>query len=136
MATTDNQGFLQHTQASGSAIAYVFASLLSDLDSLLRGRNKESFTVSDGGKVALNGGVRTESVVATIINQEDGEAAQVLLDADNTEVNILSQTNATFGTTEGNDTTTNVYYDSGNTRFELNNEKGGERTYDVTIEGE
>lgn len=136
MATTTNQGFLKHTQASGTAFAKVLRSLTNDLDSLLRGRNKESHTLADAGKAGLNGGAADETVVAHIINVDDGESASVLLDASNDAAKIQSQTNSTFGTTEDNDTTTNVYWDGDNSQFELNNETGGEKTYDVTFEGQ
>lgn len=134
--TTANQGFLKDSRASGSSTQKVLNDLTDDLDTVLGGRKFETFTVADAGKVTIHGGERTKTVVATIINKEDGEAATALLDADNEAVTIISQTASHFGTTEDNDTTTNVYYDSGNTRFELNNEAGAERNYVVITEGE
>lgn len=134
MATTPNKGFLKHTQASGTAFANVLRSLVTDLDGLLRGRETEEHTLSDGDKAALLGG-NTPDVVLTVVNVDDNTSALVHLAGSGNAVNILAQSGSSFGTTEGNDTTTNIYWDSGNSRYEINNEKGGDRTYNVTAEG-
>lgn len=47
----------------------------------------------------------------------------------NDDVSEVLDESSTFTTTEDNDTTVNVYFDSGNSRYELNNEIGGQRTF-------
>lgn len=135
MATTSNKSFLKHTQASGTAFAKVLRSLVNDLDSLLRGRETETHTLSDSGKAEIVSGHRSADLVVTVVNEDDHTAALVYLGGSGDTVSILAQDGSSYGTTEGNDGTTNIYWDSGNTQYEINNEKGGERTYRITAEG-
>lgn len=107
---------------------------ISDIKSLFRGRNTESATLSDTNKTGLNDGDAVNKV-ATIVNTDDNTSAVVHLQGGGNAVSILAQSGSTFGTTEGNDGTTNVYWDIGNSRYELENQKGGERTYEITYEG-
>lgn len=107
---------------------------INDIKTLFRGRNTESHTLSDSGKAALNDSDAVNKV-ATIVNKGDNTSALVHLQGGGNSVSILAQSGSTFGTSEGTDTQTNVYWDSTNSRYEINNEKGGERTYEVTYEG-
>jgi len=107
---------------------------ISDIKTLFRGRNTESLTLSDAGKNALNDGDAVNKV-ATIVNKDDNTSAQVHLQGGGNSVAILAQSGSSFGTSEDTDAQTNVYWDSGNSQYELNNEKGGERTYEITYEG-
>lgn len=107
---------------------------ISDVKSLLRGRNTETVTLSDQGKAGLNDEDAVNKV-ATIVNTDDNTSAIVHLQGGGNSVSILAQSGATFGTSEDTDAQTNVYWDSGNSRYELNNENGGERTYEITYEG-
>ena len=107
---------------------------ISDIKSFFRGRNTETITLADAGKAALNDGDGVNKV-ATIVNTDDNNAAIVHLQGGGNAVTILSQTGSSFGTSEDTDAQTNVYWDSGNSRYEINNEQGGERTYEITYEG-
>lgn len=52
MATTSNHGFTKHTQASGSAMANVFSSLLTDLETKVEVRDADGNT---GDYTSLDG---------------------------------------------------------------------------------
>lgn len=107
---------------------------ISDIKTLFRGRNTEGITLSDQGKNALNDGDAVNKV-ATVVNKDDNTSALVHLQGGGNSVVILAQSGSTFGTSEGTDAQTNIYWDSGNSQYEINNEKGGERTYEITYEG-
>lgn len=106
----------------------------TDINDLNRGRNTESTTLSDTAKFGLNDEDAVNKI-ATIVNTDDNTSAIVHLQGGANSVSILVQSGSTFGTTEGNDGTTNIYWDSGNSRYELENQKGGERSYEITYEG-
>jgi len=107
---------------------------ISDIKSLFRGRNTETITLGDAEKAGLNDEDAVNKVV-TVVNTDDNTSAVVHLQGGGNSVSILAQSGSTFGTSEDTDAQTNIYWDSGNSRYELNNEKGGERTYELTYEG-
>ena len=108
---------------------------INSFDSLFRGRETTSHTLADSGKEALNGG-NVDNQIISVVNVDDNTGALVHLAGGGNAATILAQDGSAFGTTEGSDGTTNIYWDSSNSQYEINNEKGGERTYYVTYEGE
>lgn len=94
----------------------------------------ERSSVADAGKVALS---RDDAVqgYAMIQDVTNNVSCMVYLGGDANTVEIIHDSGSSnnFTTTEGNDGTTNVYWDSTNARYELNNETGASATYGVEV---
>jgi hypothetical protein len=88
-------------------------------------RMRDLGTVADGGKVALDPDSLGKSNAIILIAAGNGDHALVATRGGNDNVSILAQVGSNWSTTEDNNGTTNVYFDSGNGRYELNDEGGG-----------
>lgn len=93
----------------------------------------EDHNLADSGKAQLWGGAATPTGIAIVIDRTNGTVATFELDGANNAVTEIDDPGTTYTTTEDSDTNTNVYHDSGNSRFELNNETGGTVDYSVII---
>lgn len=96
----------------------------------------------DPVSVSPPSGINTSLVVSALVSSSDTVTVQVTnpttgaIDPASGDYSVKVFDQSTdFTTTEGNDTTTNVYWDSGNSQYEINNEAGGERSYSLTYEG-
>lgn len=106
-----------------------------------------TFTISVTGaetgdpvSVSPPSGINSSLVVSAYVSSSDTVTVQVTnptsgaIDPSSGDYTVKAFDQSTsFTTTEDNDTTTNVYWDSGNTRYELNNETGGEATYETIL---
>jgi hypothetical protein len=94
----------------------------------------EEASLADTGRAQLS---RDPSVqgYAMIQDVTNSQSAMVYLGGSANIVEILHDSGAgnEFTTTEGNQGTTNVYYDSTNGQYEINNETGGSATYSLQI---
>lgn len=102
----------------------------SDLDTILGRFEREEHTLSDTNSTALFGGNAVHALVA-ILNEDDNNAALVWLQGGGNAVTIINDHATAFSTSSGTDTSTNVYWSSSNTQYELENQEGGERTYEA-----
>jgi hypothetical protein len=93
-----------------------------------------SGSVADGGKVQLSSEV-TPLGYAMIQDTANNESTLVYLAGAAGSVEILhdSGNGDNFSTVENQDGTTNVYYDSSNGQYEINNETGGAVTYSLQL---
>jgi len=105
-------------------------SLGSSVNALLSHLETQEITLADSGKAAISDTAVVGSK-ATIFDTDNNTAATFYLQGAGNAAVEASETGSDYGTTEGNDGTTNVYWDSGNSRYEINNETGGEVTYKV-----
>lgn len=80
--------------------------------------------LSDTGKNALAGGEAVQTTI-TVINTSDNTVETFTLHGSGNAVTQHGIDTTNFGTTEGNDGTVNVYWDSTNSQYELNNKEGG-----------
>lgn len=102
-----------------------------DLDTVLGRFEREEHTLSDTGKASLFGGNAVHAM-GVVINEDDNDIGAFFFQGDGNAVVELGETGAAFGVgSEGTDAQTNLYWDSGNTRYELENQAGGEKTYEV-----
>lgn len=94
----------------------------------------EETSLIDTGKAQLSRDARPQGY-AMIQNVTNGTSAMVYLGGAANTVEILHDSGSgnEFTTTEGNQGTTNIYYDSTNTRYEINNETGASATYSFQI---
>jgi hypothetical protein len=94
----------------------------------------ERASVADAGKVAISE-VDAALGYALIQDVTNDTSAMVYLGGGANTVEILHDSGSgnNYTTTEDNDGTTNVYWDAGNSRYELNNETGGSVTYAVEV---
>lgn len=90
-----------------------------------------SGTISDGNKAALNPNADDFSGAILIYEPSSSVFGFLGIDSASSAVNIVAQNGSNITTSEDNDQTTNVYWDSGNSRFEINNEEGGGRRYRI-----
>lgn len=94
----------------------------------------ERTSVTDTDAVALSRDSAAQGY-AMIQDVTNNVSTMVYLGGSTNSVEIIHDSGSgnNFTTTEGNDGTTNVYWDSTNSRYELNNETGGSATYAVEI---
>lgn len=94
----------------------------------------EQASIGDTGKVQLSRDARPQGY-AMIQDVTNDQSAMVYLGGAADTVEILHDSGAgnEFTTVEDNNGTTNIYYDSGNNRYEINNETGGSATYSFQI---
>jgi hypothetical protein len=94
----------------------------------------ERASVADTGTVQLSRDAEALGY-AMVQDVTNNESMMVWLAGSRQTVEIIHDSSAgdNFTQTEGNDGTTNVYYDSTNSRYELNNETGGTVTYAVEV---
>jgi hypothetical protein len=89
---------------------------------------KRTLTLSDTGKDALLDTDNTTGRVVVIDSSND-ELSTWFIRGTNNDAQKLFDSNTAFTNSEDNDTTTNVYHDAGNSRYEINNETGGSVDY-------
>lgn len=89
--------------------------------------------IADGGKAALLSVADVPTGLAIVIDRTNGTVAAFELDGPNTAAVEVYDPGTVYTTTEDSDANTNVYYDAGNTRFEINNETGGAVDYSVIL---
>lgn len=106
------------------------SSLGSAVNALLSRFEYQTITLADAGKAAISDTAAVHSQVTIHDTDNDTSATFYLQGGGNAAVE-LGETGTDYGTTEDNDGTTNVYWDAGSSRYELNNETGGEVTYEV-----
>lgn len=132
---------------SESARNVLEATATSQAVSSVDSQTTNTFTVSVTGaetgdpvSVSPPSGINTSLVVSAFVSSSDTVTVQVTnptsgsinpSDGDYT-VKVFDQSTS-FTTSEGNDGTTNVYWDSGNSQYELNNETAAEVTYEVIM---
>jgi hypothetical protein len=94
----------------------------------------EKASLGDSDKAQLSGDANVQGY-AMIQDVTNSQSAMVYLGGSANIVEILHDSGAgnEFTTTEGNQGTTNVYYDSTNGQYEINNETGGSATYSLQI---
>jgi hypothetical protein len=94
----------------------------------------EQASIGDTGKAQLSRDARPQGY-AMIQDVTNDQSAMVYLGGAANTVEILHDSGAgnEFTTVEDNNGTTNIYYDSGNNRYEINNETGGSATYSFQI---
>lgn len=90
---------------------------------------KRELSVADGGKEALLD-TDVATAVVEVIDEDSEEIGEFNLRGSNNDVQEKFDTQTHFTTTEDNAGSINVYWDAGNSRYEINNETG---TDPVTI---
>jgi len=98
-----------------------------NLDASAGQTTRNENTLSDTGKAQLLDVASTTAKV-TVIDETNDEISTWFLRGSNNDAQKLFDSNTAFANSEGNDTTVNVYWDSGNSRYEVNNETGGQIT--------
>lgn len=107
----------------------------ADVNALLDHFERKTITLGDTESAALSDDVVTGH--AHIYGQGNDSVVVVSLLGDANGVSIAHQAgSATFGTSSGTDNQINVYWDSGNSQYEIENQSGSELTFEVlTIRG-
>jgi len=93
----------------------------NDISSL--GDNSKDLLIDDEGFAGM----------VVVNNRSLGKSAIFLLNRDSNSVALVSDPSSSYSTTEGNNGTTNVYWDSTNSRFEIENKSGNARGYGVHL---
>lgn len=86
--------------------------------------------IADAGKEGLAGGDAIQATI-TVINTSDDTMEMFTLHGGGNTVTQHGIDTTNFGTTEDNDGTVNVYWASGNSQYELNNEEGASKDFEV-----
>lgn len=89
-------------------------------------------SVGDTNSVQLLS-VATDTGKVLVVDRSNGSSAEFTLDAVNNTVTKVTDPDTAFSTTSGNSGTTNVYYNSTNSQFELENQTGGTASYSVHL---
>lgn len=106
-------------------------SRVKELDRLLGRYEVEEHTLSDTENSAISGGEAVHAKI-TVINEDDDHIGSFFLRGDSNAVVAGDETGSHFGTSKGTDAQTNVYWDSD--QYEVENQTGGEVTYEIIIE--
>lgn len=129
---TDTVANLEDGEFSRATTGQTVKETLVNVSNITDRIEYKSHTLSDSGKAAL---VDTDkpSGLALIIDTDNNTQAAYFIQGGGNAVSELGETGTAYDTTEGSDGTTNIYYDSTNSRYEINNESGGEVTYEVIM---
>lgn len=129
---TDTVANLEDGEFSRARTGSTVKETLVNISNITDRISYKSHTLADSGKAGL---VDTDkpSGLALVIDTDNNTQAAFFITGGGNSVSELGETGTDYGTTEDNDGTTNVYYDSTNSRYELNNESGGEVTYEVIM---
>ncbi len=90
-------------------------------------------TLADAGKGQLVAGDANAHALVLIFDQTNTTFAMYLLDGGDNSVSEIHDPSTSYTPTEDNDTTTNIYWDAGNSRYEINNETGAQATYTAWV---
>lgn len=95
-------------------------------------REMKVHSLADLGKAQLLS-VASDTGKALVVNRTSGETGEFALDGVNNSASLLSDALGGFSTTEGNAGTTNVYWDTTNARFEIENQTTAAADYSVHL---
>lgn len=102
----------------------------ADVNALLSRLEFQSITLGDTEKAAISA---TDAVMGTFfVHDTTNDTSGVYaLQGDGNAATNVSAAGGTYGTSEGTDASINVYWDAGNSRYEIENQTGGEATFEV-----
>lgn len=121
------------TQGTGKPDGFFArADLGSAANALLDHVEYNTVSLDDAGKAAISTTDVVEGLALVIDETNNTQGAFFLQGAGNAAVEF-GETGTAYGTTEDNDGTTNIYWDAGNSRYEINNETGGTVSYRVIL---
>lgn len=83
--------------------------------------------LADGAKTQFDPNNKTSIGLFNIYSNTDGWGAIVNLQGGLNNTEILAQSGSDVTTTQDNDGTTNIYWSSANSQYEINNEAGGQK---------
>lgn len=87
-------------------------------------------TISDTNDAVLFDGAELTGV-AVVIDTSDDTVALYEVQGSTGGTSLLASGAGSYGTTDGSDAQTNVYYDSTNSQYEIENQTGGDSDYKV-----